>query len=134
MHRINYDKTAPIRTPTHIGTVFSVDRDFFFEIGAYDEEMHIYGSENAEMSFRVRICAILKFHIKFKHVQLKVWMCGGSLEILPCSHVGQLNHVSTYSFDDNKSKLMAQYNGRLVEVWMDEFKEIVYGAAPGIPI
>lgn len=52
--RTNHDKTAPLRTPTHIGCAFSVDREFFFEIGSFDEGMDIWGSENVELAFRVR--------------------------------------------------------------------------------
>lgn len=51
--RTKYDKTAPIRTPTHVGCAFSIDREFFFEIGSYDEQMDIWGSENVELAFRV---------------------------------------------------------------------------------
>lgn len=52
--RTHNDKTAPIRSPSHVGCAFSVDRDFFFEIGSYDEGMDIWGSENVELAFRVR--------------------------------------------------------------------------------
>lgn len=53
--RTNYDRTAPLRTPTHIGCAFSVDREFFFEIGSFDQNMEIWGSENLEIAIRVRI-------------------------------------------------------------------------------
>lgn len=52
--RTHYDTTAPLRTPTMIGCAFSIDREFFFEIGSYDEGMNIWGSENMEMSLRVK--------------------------------------------------------------------------------
>lgn len=53
MLRTKGDRTAPIRTPTHIGCAFAIDRKFFFEIGSYDTGMDIWGGENVEMAFRV---------------------------------------------------------------------------------
>lgn len=37
------------------GGLFSISRGYFYEIGAYDEQMKIWGGENLEMSFRVSI-------------------------------------------------------------------------------
>jgi polypeptide N-acetylgalactosaminyltransferase len=53
MERRNNDRTAPLRTPTMAGGLFSIDKEYFYELGSYDEGMDIWGGENLEMSFRV---------------------------------------------------------------------------------
>lgn len=53
MKRRRHDETAPYRTPTFVGCAFAMDREFFFELGSYDEGMDIWGSENMEISLRV---------------------------------------------------------------------------------
>ncbi|XP_074041113.1 polypeptide N-Acetylgalactosaminyltransferase 5 isoform X2 [Leptinotarsa decemlineata] len=113
MDRRNGDRTAPLRTPTMAGGLFSIDRDYFYEIGSYDEGMDIWGGENLEMSFRV-------------------WMCGGQLEIATCSHVGHVFRKSTpYSFPGGTSRIVNHNNARLAEVWLDQWKEFYYNINPG---
>ncbi|XP_019770134.2 polypeptide N-acetylgalactosaminyltransferase 5 isoform X2 [Dendroctonus ponderosae] len=113
MNRRKGDRTAPLRTPTMAGGLFSIDKDYFYEIGSYDEGMDIWGGENLEMSFRV-------------------WMCGGTLEIATCSHVGHVFRKSTpYSFPGGTSRIVNHNNARLAEVWLDQWKDFYYNINPG---
>lgn len=43
----------PYRSPTHAGGLFAMDRKYFFEMGAYDDGLQIWGGENFELSFKV---------------------------------------------------------------------------------
>lgn len=86
---------SPCRSPTMAGGLFAADRKYFFEVGGYDEEMDIWGGENLEISFRVRLLsdASVCNGTDALHVLLlvpQVWMCGGSVELIPCSHVGHI--------------------------------------------
>lgn len=62
----------------------------------------------------------------------KVWMCGGILEILPCSRVGHIFRKATpYSFPGGTSQIVNHNNARLVDVWLDEWSEFYYSFNPG---
>ena len=91
------------------GGLFAIDKDYFEYLGTYDPGMEIWGGENLELSF-------------------KIWMCGGRLEQLPCSHVGHIfRKRSPYSWKNDKGPHVARRNSiRLAEVWLDEYKEFFY--------
>lgn len=99
--------TDPVPTPTMAGGLFAVSRQYFRSIGAYDTGMEVWGGENLEMSFRV-------------------WMCGGSLEIIPCSIVG---HVFPKTAPYER-KSFTPNTVRAVEVWLDEYKTHFYARNP----
>ena len=56
-------------------------------------------------------------------------MCGGQLEIVPCSHVGHIFRDFNPNFVEGA---LTRNNMRLVEVWMDEYKEYYYARRPDI--
>lgn len=59
-------------------------------------------------------------------------MCGGTLEIVTCSHVGHVFRKSTpYTFPGGTSKIVNHNNARLAEVWLDEWKDFYYAINPG---
>lgn len=63
---------------------------------------------------------------------LQVWQCGGSLEIVTCSHVGHVFRKATpYSFPGGTGQVINKNNRRLAEVWMDDFKDFFYIISPG---
>ncbi|CAG6008315.1 unnamed protein product [Menidia menidia] len=93
-------------TPAMIGCSFVANRDYFGELGLLDSGMDVYGGENIELGIRV-------------------WLCGGSMEVLPCSRVAHIARLkkpyhSNIAFHTRRNAL------RVAEVWMDEYKSNVY--------
>ncbi|XP_069586619.1 polypeptide N-acetylgalactosaminyltransferase 4 [Ranitomeya imitator] len=97
----------PIRSPTMAGGLFAVSKKYFEYLGTYDMGMEVWGGENLELSFRV-------------------WQCGGTLEIHPCSHVG---HVFPKKAPYARPNFL-QNTARAAEVWMDGYKEHFYNRNP----
>lgn len=60
-------------------------------------------------------------------------MCGGQLEIIPCSRVGHIfRKRQPYTFPGGVDQILVRNNMRLVEVWLDEYKEHYYAKRPDI--
>lgn len=51
------DITAPYRSPSIMGAAIAIDREFFFEIGAFDTGLEVWGGDNSQLSLHVRVFA-----------------------------------------------------------------------------
>ncbi|XP_008528775.1 probable polypeptide N-acetylgalactosaminyltransferase 8 isoform X2 [Equus przewalskii] len=100
-----HDVTAPVKSPSIMG-ILAANRLFLGEIGSLDGGMLVYGGENVELS-------------------LRVWQCGGRIEVLPCSRIAHLErHHKPYALD--LSPVLKRNALRVAEIWMDEYKDMVY--------
>ena len=62
----------------------------------------------------------------------QVWMCGGTLLIVTCSHVGHVFRKATpYSFPGGTGHIINHNNARLADVWMDDWHNFFYHISPG---
>ncbi|XP_063223689.1 polypeptide N-acetylgalactosaminyltransferase 35A [Bacillus rossius redtenbacheri] len=105
------DFVKPIRSPTMAGGLFAIDRLYFEELGEYDSGMNIWGGENLEISFRI-------------------WMCGGSLDMIPCSRVGHVFRRRRPYGSPTGEDTMTHNSLRVAHVWMDEYKDFYFQQRP----
>lgn len=102
--KINYISTGSSTIITKCCFFF---QDFFERLGTYDSGFDIWGGENLELSF-------------------KTWMCGGTLEIVPCSHVGHIfRKRSPYKWRTGVN-VLKRNSIRLAEVWLDDYAKYYY--------
>ncbi|VDN23883.1 unnamed protein product [Gongylonema pulchrum] len=99
----------PLQSATMAGGLFAIDRKYFQELGQYDRGMEIWGAENVEIS-------------------LRIWMCGGRLEIIPCSRVGHIfRQRRPYGAGIDS---MGRNAARAANIWLDEFLDTFYATRP----
>ncbi|XP_069018327.1 probable polypeptide N-acetylgalactosaminyltransferase 8 [Embiotoca jacksoni] len=98
------DESQPGKSPSIMG-IFAADRGFLGEIGGLDGGMTVYGGENVELGIRV-------------------WLCGGSVEVVPCSRIAHIERTHK-PYAPDLSSAMRRNALRVADIWMDEYKENV---------
>ena len=97
-------RDEPMPSPVMAGGLSAMDRRLFFKLAGYDPEMKLYGGEEMKISFRL-------------------WMCGNTLECIPCSRVGHVFRTGrfwqgqVYTVPGDviiRNKLRAAY------IWLDQ--------------
>ncbi|KAJ7991531.1 hypothetical protein DPEC_G00284840 [Dallia pectoralis] len=96
----------PIQSPALAGTVLAIDRHFFQSVGGYDPGMLLWGAEHTEISIRV-------------------WSCGGSMEVIPCSRVAHLGHHHPHFLLPDQD-VMQKNKIRIAEIWLEAYRKIYY--------
>ncbi|XP_067658265.1 polypeptide N-acetylgalactosaminyltransferase 5-like [Haliotis asinina] len=92
--------TDTYHSPAMVGCVFAVSQRWFRKLGQYDPGLEVWGAENTELS-------------------LKTWMCGGGLELVPCSNVGHMYHPHKYY--DTNPPFFSRNIARIANVWVDSY-------------
>lgn len=103
------EKAAPM--PIMLGGVFAIRKDYFFDLGGYDEQLMIWNGENYELSF-------------------KLWLCGGKLLEIPCSRVGHVFRSHNLYRKKEGIDFVAHNFKRIAEVWLDDYKKFLYRNEP----
>ncbi|CAO1393138.1 unnamed protein product [Diamesa serratosioi] len=103
--------TDPHPNPVMLGCAFAINRQYFWDLGAYDDELQIWNGENYELSF-------------------KLWLCGGELLEAPCSRVAHVfRRHNEYRILDGVDFVARNFK-RVAEVWMDDYKYALYQTDP----
>lgn len=99
--------TMPKPTPIMLGCAFAINRQYFWDLGGYDDQLQIWNAENYELSF-------------------KLWLCNGELLECPCSRIAHVfrRHNEFRKLDG--VDFVGRNFKRIAEVWMGEWKEFLY--------
>ncbi|XP_052766645.1 polypeptide N-acetylgalactosaminyltransferase 2-like [Mya arenaria] len=101
-----------VRTIVYRGQVFCVGRERFRQLGRLDPGFDGQGGENIELS-------------------LKAWLCGGSVERVLCSRVGQVHlDKELTGIQKGRENIYTRNVKRVAEVWLDDYKRFFYHIKP----
>ncbi|CAG5114690.1 unnamed protein product [Candidula unifasciata] len=103
---------TPVRSPVISGSVLAMRRDFFNWLGKYDQTQGAKETEDIELS-------------------LRAWLCGGQVEIVPCSKVGVI-HFKKGQMGVPQVSFSAYIRSarQVAEIWLDDYKRFFFAVRP----
>mmetsp|Transcript_47072 Transcript_47072/g.108776 ORF Transcript_47072/g.108776 Transcript_47072/m.108776 type:complete len:421 (+) Transcript_47072:169-1431(+) len=103
--------STPYASPATSGGIFAIKKDWWDSLEFYDHGMIGWGGDHVEAT-------------------MKVWRCGGHIEIVPCSRVGHLFRDPVNRPYAVRVKQVVKNYGRLAAVWLDDHIESFYKVKP----
>lgn len=98
-------------SPGTSGGILAMRRDWFLKLGLFDPGMREWGGDHMELT-------------------MKVWRCGGSIEIVPCSRMGHLfREPSHRPYNVDVDVVVYNYK-RLAELWAKDHLDYFYKMKP----
>ncbi|XP_052778765.1 polypeptide N-acetylgalactosaminyltransferase 3-like [Mya arenaria] len=91
---------APIPYAVIQGMMMVMRKEFFMSIGGFDPGMRIWGSEQIDIS-------------------VKTWLCGGRVEMVPCSTVGHMFRITPWGGFTKENDFHSRNKIRFARVWLD---------------
>jgi len=99
--------SKPYPSPATSGGIFAIRKDWWNELAFYDHGMVGWGGDHIEAT-------------------LKVWRCGGHIEVVPCSHVGHLFRNPIHRPYTVEVHQVVRNYGRIAAVWLEDYMDYFY--------
>ncbi|KAH8312116.1 hypothetical protein KR044_009456, partial [Drosophila immigrans] len=114
------------KSPAFAGGILMISREWFFKLHGFNPHLQIWGGESIEFA-------------------IKLWLCGGQIEIVPCSRIGhifrsrhafefpaqfeELEQLDEQQLDTGQATYLR--NSKIIaESWLDEYKYLFYTLKP----
>ncbi|XP_060572979.1 polypeptide N-acetylgalactosaminyltransferase 5-like [Ruditapes philippinarum] len=91
---------APFEYGIIPGMMTAMRKEYFIELGGFDTGMEVWGYEHMELS-------------------VKVWLCGGRVEMIPCSIIAHLYRNAPWQKLHPKLNYIKKNKLRFILVWME---------------
>ncbi|XP_054088381.1 putative polypeptide N-acetylgalactosaminyltransferase 13 [Zeugodacus cucurbitae] len=102
------------KSPTFAGGIFMISREWFFKLNGFNPLLETWGGESIEFS-------------------IKLWLCGGQIEIVPCSRVGHIfrkQHPFRFPNGSDSQTTYLRNSKIIAESWLDAYKYFFYASKP----
>jgi len=105
------DSAQVYPSPGTSGGIFAMRKDWFEHLGLFDEGMLQWGGDHFELT-------------------MKVWRCGGRIEIVPCSRIGHVFRTADARPYDVETQQVIRNYARLALIWTQDHLNYFYKVKP----